>query len=167
MTTMQEALAARFLQAAEIPTFLAETADLMNRSYANEKYGNAGLALTNGENASDSQSTTFRGGIPTKSQNRIRSGRAGRRAARGRQTLAAVGGLSYKGPWDAIKASTKPADYKLCRLKGDPNTGTKKRVAGTPKETPRTNTVPTTKATTRSPLLAAITAQLLEPKVQS
>lgn len=125
MTTMQEALADRYLQAAEVPDFLADTADLMQRSFANPKYGNEGLALTNGESASDNDGR--RAGIPTRAQNKIRSGRAGRKAARSRQTLQAVGGLSYKGPWDAIKASTKPADYVMCKLESE----VKNRPAGT------------------------------------
>jgi hypothetical protein len=106
MTTMQEALADKFLSAAEVPEFLAQTNDLMQRSFANPKYGAEGQSIKAGAE----------GAIPSKRQNKIRSGRSGRKAANGRKDLQAVGGLAYKGPWDALKASEKPADYAMCRL---------------------------------------------------
>lgn len=113
MTTMQEALADRFLAAAEVPDFLQQTADLMQRTFSNEKYGNEGLRLSDSNN----QTSQGAGGIPSKRQNKSRSGKSSRRAARNRQLLQSVGGLSYRGPWDVLKASSKPADYTMCRIK--------------------------------------------------
>ncbi len=121
MTTMQEALADKFLAPAEVPIFLSDTADLMQRSYANEKYGAEGQSLRTGAE----------GAIPSKRQNKIRSGRSGRKAANGRASLQAVGGLSYRGPWDALKAAEKPADYPLCKLESERKAETgQRRVAG-------------------------------------
>jgi hypothetical protein len=50
--------------------------------------------------------------VPSKRQNRIKSGRADRRAARNRQTAAAVGGVA--GHW--TRAALKPADYNMCKV---------------------------------------------------
>jgi hypothetical protein len=117
MTTMQEALADKFLSAAEVPEFLAQTNDLMQRSFQNPKYGAEGQSIKAGAE----------GGIPSKHQNKARSGRSARKSANGRRDLEAVGGLSYRGPWDALKASEKPADYALCKLEQE----VKSRPAGT------------------------------------
>lgn len=118
MTTMQEALADKYLSAAEVPEFLAQTNDLMQRSFQNPKYGNEGQSIKAGAE----------GAIPSKRQNKIRSGRSARKSANGRRALEAVGGLSYRGPWDALKASEKPADYNMCRLEQEVKSS---RAAGT------------------------------------
>jgi hypothetical protein len=51
--------------------------------------------------------------VPSRAQNRIRSGRASRRAARNRQDLQAVGGVA--GHW--TRAALKPADYDMCKIR--------------------------------------------------
>lgn len=163
MTTMQEALADKYLSASEVPDFLQQTYDLMQRSYANPKYGDEGLRLADSNNQTN-QTGTSGPGIPSKRQNKIRSGRSARRAANNQATLAAVGGLSYKGPWDAIKASAKPATYEMCRLESQHKTTNTKQTASyktKPQQTSSRST-PTPQATTgkyRSSLLAAAIAQ--------
>jgi len=50
--------------------------------------------------------------VPSKRQNKVRSGRASRKSYQGRKVLEAVGGVS--GHW--TKAATKPADYPMCKI---------------------------------------------------
>jgi hypothetical protein len=50
--------------------------------------------------------------VPSKRQNKQRSGRSARKQANGRKDLEAVGGVS--GPW--TRAAMKPADYHMCKV---------------------------------------------------
>jgi len=51
--------------------------------------------------------------VPSKRQNKARSGRSYRKQARSQQTLRAVGGVG--GHW--TKAALKPADYTMCKVR--------------------------------------------------
>lgn len=107
MTTMQEALADKFLtpNSADAQAYFS---DLMQRTYANSKYGDEGLSLSSG--------------IPSKRQNKIHSGRASRKAARSRQALQKVGGIwnSQQPGLSIVKAIYAPADKPLCKVITNP-----------------------------------------------
>jgi hypothetical protein len=90
MTTMLEALAARY----KVQISLEEVEELQkNKTRATD------LAPMGTE-------------VPSRAQNRIRSGRASRRAYRNQQAAQAVGGVA--GHW--TRATLKPADYHMCKV---------------------------------------------------
>lgn len=51
--------------------------------------------------------------VPSRRQNKMRSGRAARKQAQGQKALQAVGGVA--GHW--TRAVLKPADYPMCKVR--------------------------------------------------
>jgi len=91
VTTMQEALAARY-QVHLTADDLVEMQENRTRSTDMAPMGTE---------------------VPSKRANKIRSGRASRRAAQNRQDMEAVGGVA--GHW--TRAALKPADYPMCKVR--------------------------------------------------
>lgn len=91
MTTMLEALAARY-KVHISPEEAEELQSNRSRSTALAPMGTS---------------------VPSKRQNKARSGRQSRNAARNRQALQAVGGVA--GHW--TRAALKPSDYAMCKVK--------------------------------------------------